>query len=193
MTDVFGVLGSDHADVKRMLAELEQSPDNSSGATEPVLQARKEVAERLVIDSSGHEAAEEQYFWPVVRERLANGNTLADQATGQEARAKEVLAQLDKLEASDPEFDQLIAAFIPDCREHIEFEETQVWPALHDALTPAEADDLGQRLARAKGRGPTRPHPNAPASPGALKTLGPAVAVADKLRDAVSGRGKASR
>jgi len=32
MADVFDVLGADHANVKRMLTELERSPDNSAGA-----------------------------------------------------------------------------------------------------------------------------------------------------------------
>jgi hypothetical protein len=190
MADVFDVLGSDHAAVKRMLTELVLSPDNSTNAAEAVLQARKEVAERLVIDSSGHEAAEEQYFWPTVRERLPGGNSLADQATSQESKAKEILAKIDKLDAADPEFDRLIDAFIPDCRAHIEFEETKVWPALRDALSTAEAQDLGARIAKAKEHGPTRPHPHTPASPGLLKTAGPAVAAADRLRDAVTGRGK---
>jgi hemerythrin-like domain-containing protein len=190
MADVFDVLGSDHADVKRMLTELQVSPDASTGATEAVLRARKEVAERLVIDSSAHEAAEEEVFWPAVRERIGNGPALADRAVSQESKAKEILAKIDKLDAADPEFDRLIAAFIPDCREHIEFEEASVWPALREALSPAEANDLGTRIAKAKDRGPTRPHPGTPASPGVLKTVGPAIAVADKLRDAVTGRGK---
>lgn len=190
MAEVFEVLGADHADVKRMLTELERSPDNSAGASDAVLQARKEVAERLVIDSSGHEAAEEQYFWPAVRERLPDGNALADEAISQEGKAKEILAKIDKLDAADPEFDRLIDAFAPDCREHIEFEETRVWPALRDVLSPAQAQDLGDRIAKAKEHGPTRPHPHTPASPAVLKTAGPAVAVADKLRDAVTGRGK---
>lgn len=163
MADIFEVLGADHADVKRMLTELERSPDNSTGAGEAVVEARKRVAERLIIDVSAHEAAEEGFFWPVVRERLASGPALASEATGQEAKGKEILAKIDKLPAADPEFDLLVNAFAPDCRSHIEFEETQVWPALRAALSAAEAVDLGDRLAKAKERGPTRPHPGTPA------------------------------
>jgi len=33
-------------------------------------------------------------------------------------------------------------------------------------------------------------HPHTPANPAVLKTAGPAVAAADKLRDAVTGRGE---
>jgi hypothetical protein len=46
------------------------------------------------------------YFWPAVRDHLASGSTLADEATGQEQEAKHVLASLDKLSPDDAEFEQ---------------------------------------------------------------------------------------
>jgi len=84
MPDAFEVLAEDHAEVKQMLNELESTPGHSAGATEAVLAARKRLAQRLVMASSRHEAAEEQYFWPTVRDRLGCGNQLADEAIGQE-------------------------------------------------------------------------------------------------------------
>jgi hypothetical protein len=65
-----------------------------------------------------------------------------------------------------------------------------VWPGLRGALSSTEAQELGDKLSKAKELGPTRPHPRAPASPAVLKATGPAVAVVDKLRDAVTGRGR---
>jgi hemerythrin-like domain-containing protein len=190
MPDVFEILRSDHAAVEQMLAALETSPSHSAGAGSTVVAARREVAQRLVIDSSRHEAAEEEYFWPTVRARLADGDTLADEAIAQEQEAKEALARLDKLDADQDEFDEVIAALIPAVRRHIEFEETQVWPFLRDALGGADARELGEKLAKAKEHGPTRPHPHTPASPGVLKAAGPAVAALDRLRDAAAGRGR---
>ena len=40
------------------------------------------------------------YLWPAVWEHLESGNTLADEATGQELAAKQVLNDLDKLGAT---------------------------------------------------------------------------------------------
>jgi hypothetical protein len=188
MADVFEVLGGDHAAVKRMLDALENSPGNSAGATESVLAARKAVAERLIMDSSAHEAAEEQYFWPIVRDLMPRGKDLADEAIEQETEAKQMLNELGKLGGGQHEFDAVVDTFIPACRAHIEFEETRVWPGLRKALGPTEALELGEKIAKAKERGPTRPHPRTPPTPAALATLGPAVAVVDKLRDAVAGR-----
>jgi len=147
------------------------------------------MTEQLIIEESKHEALEEMYFWSAVREHLESGNTLADEATGQEQAAKQVLADLDKLDAGDADFERLLAKFILDAQEHIEFEESQVWPLLRIALPAETAAELGSKIAEGKKSAPTRPHPHTPASPGALKTAGPVAAAADKARDAVTGRG----
>jgi hypothetical protein len=44
------------------------------------------------------------YFWPAVRDHIQYGNTLADEATGQEQAAKQLLYDLDKLGSDDAEF-----------------------------------------------------------------------------------------
>ena len=122
MADVFTVLAKDHEAVKGMLAELEKGPARAAGTSEDQLALRKKMAEELIIEESKHEALEEMYFWPVVREHHPAGNTLADEATGQEQEAKQVLAELDGLEAGDPEFEVLLGTFTGAAREHIEFE-----------------------------------------------------------------------
>jgi len=189
MADVFTVLAKDHEEVKGMLAELDKGPTQATGASEDQLALRKKMTEQLIIEESKHEALEEMYFWPAVREHLESGNTLADEATGQEQAAKQVLADLDKLDAGDADFERLLAKFILDAREHIEFEESQVWPLLRTALPAETAAELGSKIAEGKKSAPTRPHPHTPPSPGALKTAGPVAAAADKARDAMTGRG----
>jgi hemerythrin-like domain-containing protein len=190
MPSAFDVLSSDHEQVKRLLSQFEAA-SAASGANDSLLAARKKMAETLVIEESKHEAVEEMYFWPAVRKHLPDGDKLADQAISQEQEGKELLTKLDKLDADNPEFEQLLGQFIKAARDHIAFEETQVWPALRSAMTEAEAADLGDSLEHAKKTAPTRPHPHTPASPGVLKTAGPAAAAADRARDAATGRGRA--
>lgn len=190
MSDVFEVLAADHADVKRMLTALEDSPGHAAGASDAVLEARAVVAQWLVIDSSRHEAAEERYFWPAVRKHVGDGDDLANQAIGQENEAKQLLDKLKNLDAADGEFDELLGKLTPAARQHIEFEEGQVWPKLRAALTAEEATELGGQVSKAKKHGPTRPHPHTPANPAVLKIAGPVAAIIDQLRDAISGRTK---
>lgn len=179
MSNVFDVLKHDHTEVKEILARLTglQGGDRSA------------LAERLVIEESRHEAAEEMHFWPAVRQHVTGGDQLADEALGQERQGKEVLDELRKTSPEDGRFEELVHNFARAGGEHIAFEEQQVWPKLRDALSLGEQDELGDKIRSAKESGPTRPHPHAPDSPGALKTAGAAAALTDKARDAVTGRG----
>ena len=189
MPSAFDVLASDHEQVKRLLSQFEAAPA-ASGTNDSLLAARKKMAEILVIEESKHEAVEEMYFWPAVRKHLPDGDKLADQAISQEQEGKRILGRLDKLDSGGPEFDMLLGEFTKAARDHIAFEETRVWPALRSAMTEIEAVELGDSLEQAKKTAPTRPHPHTPASPGVLKTAGPAAAAADRARDAATGRGR---
>ncbi|MDQ2811715.1 MAG: hemerythrin domain-containing protein [Actinomycetota bacterium] len=168
MADVFTVLGQDHQEIQSMLAELEKGPTRASGASQDQLALRKKMTQELVIEESRHEALEEMYLWPAVREHLASGNTLADEAAGQEQEAKQVLADLDKLDAGDADFEKLLATFTVAARQHIEFEQDQVWPVLRAALDPQTASELGAKITAGRSTAPTRPHPHTPPSAGVL-------------------------
>lgn len=179
MSDVFEILRRDHEEVKTMLADL-------ASGTGDVAQ----LGEKLVMEESRHEAAEEMYFWPTVKEKVPGGEQLAATALSQEDEGKQVLDQLRKAEAGSEEFKQLVTKFATAGREHIAFEETQVWPKLEAVLGADERSELGDKIEMGKKAGPTRPHPNAPDGPGSLKTVGAATAVADKMADKVTGRGQ---
>jgi hemerythrin-like domain-containing protein len=190
MGDVFEVLKQDHLEVETMLARLLNGPTAAAGASPAQLEERKKLTEQMIIEESRHEAVEEMYFWPAVREQGGDGEQVADQAIGQEQEAKKILDQLDKLDVSDEQFERLLTGFIADAREHISFEENRAWPMLRAGITQERARELGEKLAKAKETAPTRPHPHTPPDEGVLKTAGPAAAAADRVRDAVTGRGQ---
>lgn len=189
MTDAFTVLEADHTEVETLLTRLLGGPGPVSGAS----QDPAGDVEQLVVAESGHEAAEEMYLWPVVRQRVTGGDDLADEASRQEREGKRVLDRLRKCRPGDPEFDRLVTAFAATGRAHIAYEEDQVWPKLRAVLGDGEAEEMGERLAAARAAGPTRPHPAAPDGPAGLKTAGTAAAVLDRLRDAVVGRPRSRR
>ena len=190
MPDVFAVLGQDHAEVKQMLDKLENGPTRMGGASTAQLHDRKQLAQALIIAESKHEAVEEEFFWPVVRDLSGDGAELARQGTLQEQDAKIALDRLDEADPADDEFEVLVTAAIRDGRAHIAFEEERVWPRLREVLNSAGAEHLGEQLMRGKDTAPTRPHPQVPPRPGVLKATGPVAAIVDRLRDIVTGRGK---
>jgi hypothetical protein len=190
MADVFEILLRDHDEVKAMLARLEYGAKAGTGASAAELAERRRLAEDVIIEESRHEAAEQQHFWPAVRELGPEGDRVADEAMDQERDAEQVLYQLSKLNADDEEFDELLTGFISAARAHIAFEEGHAWPLMRATLTADEAEELGARIERAKKVAPTRPHPNTPSSEAARKAVGPLTGAADRLRDAVTGRGR---
>lgn len=191
LVDALTLLRDDHVEVLAMLDELERGPADGRVATTPVdLEHHKQLVTKLVMAESAHEAIEEQFFWPSVQHWLQPGKDLVAPALEQEQAAKHLLQQLDKLEPTDPKYADLVSQVIADGREHIAYEEQQVWPVVRERLAHSELEELGEKMAKAKKMAPTRPHPNTPAKPGVLKTAGMAAAATDKLRDAASGRGK---
>ena len=190
MPDVFQVLKQDHDEVKAMLAQLEEGPRASTGATQEQLAFRKRSVDEVIIEESKHEAAEQQYFWPAVKRLGPDGLRVAQLGLEQEAEADPVLADLDKLQPDDHAFEERFAAFASAARAHIAYEEAHAWPLLRAAISANEAQALGEQITKAKKLAPTRPHPHVPPQPGAVKTAGPVAGIADRLRDAVSGRGK---
>jgi hemerythrin HHE cation binding domain-containing protein len=188
--DAIEFLHNDHEQVLGMFSRLEQDARPVTAGDADRRRRRQELVTELVIAESQHEAVEEQYFWPAVREQVPGGDQLADHAVEQEQAAKHILARLDGMSADEPEFEKLVAQVIEDGREHIAYEQDMVWPRLRETLTPQEMIKLGEQMAAAKKAAPTRPHPHTPPSPGALKTVGAAAAMVDKARDAMTGRGK---
>jgi hemerythrin-like domain-containing protein len=176
MTDAIELLRCDHDEIRRLLSALERS-----GSALP----NGALAAQLVIAESGHEAIEEQYFWPLVRRRVQNGPRLADEAVSQEQDAKRLLDQLERHGPDEALLHQVIAI----SRAHIDFEETQVWPWVQLALSEQELGDLGGQLEQAKRLAPTRPHPHMPCTPEMLKLAAPIAGAADRIRDALAGRG----
>jgi len=190
MPDVFQVLKQDHDEVKAMLARLEDGPKLTSGATADQLARRRQLAEEVIIEESKHEAAEQQYFWPAVRELGADGDRVANEALAQEAEGERVLHDLGRLNPDDDRFDELVVMFSSAARSHIAFEEAHAWPLLRASINAERACELGDKITQAKRLAPTRPHPTMPPGEGAAKTAGPLAGAADRLRDVVTGRGR---
>lgn len=180
--DVIAELTTDHEEVEELFANIEELP---SGSPE-----RKQYAEQAIMELVRHSVAEESYLYPAVRKQLPNGDAIADKELEDHAAAERTMKELEACEADDPRFDGLMTRLMAEIREHVADEEGNLFPQLRTACTPEMLAELGDKVRQAKKTAPTRPHPAAPDRPPANKLLAPGVGMVDRLRDALTGRGK---
>src|SRR6202167_848379 len=91
------------------------------GAAEPPAELREQggsLAATMISAVSQHEAAEEEYFWPAVKEKVTGRDSLAAGGIKQETEAKKVLAELDGMAPGNPRFIPLITQFNRAARAH---------------------------------------------------------------------------
>lgn len=182
--EALAFLRQDHKSVLGMLQLLDGSPRGTGAA----MSGLGTMVENLIIAESQHEAIEEQFFWPMVREKLDDGDELADRALEQEQHGKQILQKLLDGEPGQPEYHDALQEFVNAGREHIRYEQQVVWPRVEAAVSLEEREQLGRRLESAKKMAATRPHPDTPPGGLAQKTMGTGAALVDHVRDAASGR-----
>lgn len=178
--DLVDILVEDHREVEGLFQELER-PGNDPERSERLVSA-------AIAELVRHSVAEEQYLYPVTREVLADGDQIADREIEDHSTAERVMKRLEAMRPDDPEFTSAVGTLISDVREHIEDEEGNLFPRLREACSQQQLSDLGAKVERAKKVAPTRPHPSAPNEPPANKLLAPGAGLADRVRDALSGR-----
>jgi iron-sulfur cluster repair protein YtfE (RIC family) len=182
VADLFAVLAADHERILGLTQQL------TGGSADPPVgpKGRKAIATQLVAELSRHEAAEEIVFWPLVAGRLDDGESMAGVALDQESAGKRVLSELVRVSPGNEEFGSLTHTVAAHLREHITYEQNVVWPKLQLRLSDSESAELGDKLERVERRAPARPHPHVPADPRVLKTVGPAAALLDRARNALT-------
>ncbi|MFF7356358.1 hemerythrin domain-containing protein [Streptomyces filipinensis] len=182
--NVIQELTTDHREVEEIFGRIEALPPGSKD--------RKDLADQATIELVRHSVAEEAYLYPAVREHVSGGDALADKELADHAKAERIMKDLEGMQADDPRFDTTMAQLMSEIRSHLTDEENNLFPRLEAACPPDTLMDLGDKVRRAKKTAPTRPHPSAPDTPPANKLLAPGTGLVDRMRDALSGRGKQS-
>lgn len=149
---------------------------------------RRQLVDEMIRELSVHAAIEEQVLYPYMRRELQGGEELAEEGIQEHQKAKELLADLERLDPQDATFNRRVGQLIADVRHHVEEEETEFFPRLREIASPDDLVELGSRLEAAKKLAPTRPHPKAPNTPPGNVVAGAAAAALDKARDKLRRR-----
>ena len=183
--DAIEILVQDHREAERMFLELE-SLLGTTAASERT--RRKELVDQVTIELVRHAVVEETQIYPAVEKKVSKAE--AEHAKRDHAEAEKTMKRLERLEPDDPSFDEQIATLIGEIREHIAEEEGEMFAHMREAFSRDELVELGAKVESVKKIAPTRPHPMTPNDPAIRKAATPVVSLFDRMRDAVSGRGR---
>jgi hemerythrin superfamily protein len=178
-TDVVDILTADHQEMIELFGQIEAEPDAGQ---------RRDLADTLIAEVMRHAVAEEMFVYPAVKEHVPNG---AEEVAHDKQEHDEIVRMMKRIEgvdASDPEFLELVRQLEAQLRHHANDEETDQFPQLRLHIPREKLVDLGEKVQKAKKLAPTRPHPHAPHSELFHKTVGPGVGMIDRLRDKLTGR-----
>jgi hemerythrin superfamily protein len=174
-TNALGVLVDDHRNVDKLFQEYEETSSPS---------LRRELVDRITKDLSIHCSVEEQIFYPVVRQTLGqDGFRMVDEALRAHRQIKELLAHLERMDATSMDYDQEVRTLIREVRLHVEEEENEMFPKLRLAIDEKRLDEIGEALEKAKKVAPTRPHPIMPDQAPANIVAGVAAGAVDRTFD----------
>ena len=170
------LIAEDHRRVEQLFVEYEQALESDE---------QTRIVHDVVHELAVHGEVEELLFYPRVREKAPEGDRLAEEAVHEHVEMKKTLNDLDSMTAEDDGFSERMHELMEEVRHHVGEEENDIFPAIREALTTEELEDLGKQLQQVKATVPTRPHPKAPTSPGKKAAAAPAVALVDRIRDAI--------
>lgn len=147
--DIIDVIGHDHGQVRYLQLQLQTLPGASSGGLPDDLRRRAEAFSLLRDKLKAHEHAEEEVFWPLVRDRLPDGGSLAERAEQQEHEAEGLLEQIESADPATPEFDQLAKDLTSALRKHVAFEDV-VLGELRERVDEPAREAAGRRFKAAR-------------------------------------------
>jgi hemerythrin-like domain-containing protein len=185
--DVVDLLSADHREFESLFQQLE----GLRGRMEPdVVERKRRLVDEVTIGLVKHSVAEETQVYPRVEKQVDKGE--AEHSKEEHAEAEETMKRLERMEASDPGFDDAVAELIREIRHHVEHEESRMFTELRATFSHDELVDMAAKVETVKKLAPTRAHPMTPNEAGVRMAVGPVASLLDHLRDAVSGRGRSS-
>jgi hypothetical protein len=148
-------------------------------------ETRRRAFDDLVHLLAVHETAEEELIHPLVRTLPGvGGDELVDDRLAEERQAKETLTVLIDGGVDADGFDTGILLLREAILEHARHEERYEFTQLRQHIPAERLRTLAAAFAAAETVAPTRPHPGAESAKTNI-AAGPALAVADRVRDAI--------
>ena len=136
--DATELLTKDHKEVKSLFRQYEGLAEAEAPAGERETLARL-ICQLLTV----HATIEEEIFYPAVRKAIDDGDLL-DEAEVEHASAKELIAQIESMKASEPLYDAKVKVLGEYIDHHVKEEQDELFPKARKAKLDMEK--LGAEL-----------------------------------------------
>jgi hemerythrin superfamily protein len=177
--DVVDELTADHREATALLDEILTASDP---------QTRRDMADTVITELVRHSVAEEMYVYPVIEETFPDGKQTVQHDIEEHKELERTMKALESLDATDPQFEQLVRQLREQLHHHATDEEDEQFPRLRTYVPREKLVQMREQVDAAKKLAPTRPHPNSPNNEVFHKLVGPGVGLMDRVRDKLTGR-----
>lgn len=120
--DAVKLLMADHREVSALFKQYEKLADGEASAED-----RKALAEEICQMLTVHATIEEEIFYPAAREALEDQDLL-DEAEVEHASAKDLIAQIQSMDADDDLYDAKVTVLGEYIDHHVQEEEGELFP-----------------------------------------------------------------
>ena len=137
--NAFDLLEQDHREVEEWFDEYDELEDDDD--------RKSELVEKICLALKVHAQIEEEIFYPQAR-KATNDNDLLDESLVEHATVKNLIAEIEAMEAGDDLYDAKIRVLGEMVKHHIKEEEDELFPEMQSAKM--DIDALGNELAKRK-------------------------------------------
>ena len=140
--DAISLLKEDHAKVKKLMDELEQT-------TERGVKTRTELWATLLKELTVHENIEEEIFYPALRDK-PKAKDIVLEAMEEHHLVDEIVEQIKDTPVDDEHWGAKFKVAKENVEHHIEEEETEMFKIARQVFSKDELEEFGTQLAEAK-------------------------------------------
>ncbi|SCY55019.1 hemerythrin domain-containing protein [Nitrosospira sp. Nsp13] len=135
------LLTEDHNKVKKLFKEFEKLSKKNDE------EGKEELATQICKELTVHAQLEEEIFYPAVREAI-DDDELMNEAMVEHTSAKDLIAQIQSMAASDPMYDAVVTVLGEYINHHVEEEQNEMFPKVQKSNMDLE--ELGLEMAERK-------------------------------------------
>ncbi|HEX3950159.1 MAG TPA: hemerythrin domain-containing protein [Steroidobacteraceae bacterium] len=139
--DAIALLCADHKKVKGLFSQFSKLKEDGSDAE------KSDLVGNICNELKIHTAIEEEIFYPAVRQAIEDSD-LMDEALVEHAGAKDLVAQLEGMDAEDDLYDAKVTVLGEQINHHVKEEESEMFPKAKKAKLDTAA--LGAKLLKRK-------------------------------------------